>query len=236
MSDKDYVQLQTTQFESKRASQATNPKPFLVASLGTALAIICFTAGFLVGEKYSAETTQSLKHEALLASLHKQQKENEHLKQAAEKQRLETDKKEQVGELTFYNELPKQSVMPEPLSDSKKALPPTSQTSNTAPQDDEAEIKATEKKLNAIIAQEMNTSSLKFHIQLASFKQQEDARTFVAQLKNIDIDATVQPVNLVKIGTRYRVNTTAFTQQHQALRAKQLVEKTFGVSGIIITQ
>ena len=246
VSDKDYAQSSTAQVESKKASQASNPKPIFVATLGTMLAIVCFSVGFYLGERYNSESNQGEKYEALLAKLQAQQEENKNLKIEATKflqQQNDTD----VGELTFYQELPKQSVVPEPLvtknsleQASKPAVKIHPATPNTQQQsmqkDDEIDLKATEEHLNAIIAEELSSSTYKFRIQVASFIHEKDAETLVKQLKSIDIDANIKEVSLKKIGVRYRVYTAPFNQEKKAIRAQQLIQEMFGVKGIIYTQ
>ena len=98
------------------------------------------------------------------------------------------------------------------------------------------DIKVTEEKLNAIIEKEMNTSSRKFRIQLASFTQRKDAKNLVDQLKAVGVDASVDQVNLANLGIRFRVNTLPFDQHQHALRAKKMVKDKFNITGIIIAK
>ncbi len=243
MSDKDYAQARTAQIESKRASQASNPKPMVIASLATVLAIICFSAGYYLGEKYSQENDLSAKHEALLAKLHQQQEENKKLKKEAKRYQEEKKSDSDVGELTFYNKLPNQSIIPEPLDGNKTKLKPllsnaekNGEKKHTSAKDSSHENWETEEQLDAIIAKELNSPALKFRLQIASFIEEKDAHTLVERLKEAGIESVVKRVELVNLGTRHRVYTTPFNQQKRALEARQLVQDTFGIKGIIITQ
>ncbi|MDX8387018.1 MAG: SPOR domain-containing protein [Ghiorsea sp.] len=236
MTGKDFAHLETTQFDSSKDTPVSNSKALLIVILAIMFAIVCFAIGFFMGEKHGLETDKGNKHEALLETLQEQQKELESFKQEAEKWRQKEASTSQVGELTFYNELPKQSVMPEPLDGKIKHQIITPKNKHSIIDESVDNIEATEKKLNAIIEKEMNTSTRKFRIQLASFKQRSDSENLVAQLKAVGVDASVDQVNLANIGVRYRVNTLPFDQHHHALRAKRLVKEKFNITGIIIAE
>lgn len=229
MADKDFAHSETLQCEGSRDRPATKSKAIPIVILALIFAIASFAVGFFIGEKYALETSKGDKQEILLKTLKEQQKEIEAFKKEARKwQQIEANTL-QVGELTFYNELPKQSVMPEPINAPEKPIT----AKHVKVVSDNIE---TEKKLNTIIEKKMNTSTPQFRIQLASHKQRKYSEDFVAQLKKIGIEAEVHQVNLANLGIRYRVRTLPFKQREHALRTKKLVKEKFHITGILISE
>jgi len=163
--------------------------------------------------------------------LQNQQKELETLKQAVEKNLDKEAATSQVGELTFYNELPKQSIVPEPLHASEVSTRPAASNIVDQPMDD---IKAAEKKLDALIQDEMKTTSRSFRVQVASFSAEDDAKNFLPSLSKLGISPQIQKVNLATMGTRYRVFTNSYSDETNAMRAKQLIKEKLKIDGILI--
>jgi len=234
MADKDFAQRDKPQFEAENNISLFRSKSILIAILALMFAIISFATGFFMGEKLALETNKGNKHQALLETLQNQKEELAGLKEEAEKWRQKEADTSQVGELTFYNELPKQSIIPEPLH-GKSATKNAPKNNFTIP-DNVDDIAATETKLNAIIEREMSTSTRKFRIQLASFVKRSDSENLALQLKKVGVATTIQRVSLVDLGVRYRVNTTPFEDHQHAVRAKKLVKDKFGITGIIISR
>lgn len=236
MAEKDFAHSETMQFGSKRDTPISSSKSALIVILALMFAIVCFAGGFFMGEKYGLETNKGNKQEELIITLQAQQKELDSYKKEAEKWRQKEASTSQVGELTFYNELPKQSIMPEPLSGAASHKKPKHAKAHPVIEEASDNLEATEQKLNEIIEKEMSTSTRKFRIQLASFKQRSDSENLVGQLKAVGVDASIDQVNLANIGIRYRVNTLPFDQHHRALSAKKLVKDKFHITGIIIAE
>jgi len=231
VADKDFAQLETTQFSSSQTAGLAKHKTTLIVGLAVVFSMICFAFGFFMGEKHGIESTQGKKHEELVMKLQNQQKELETLKQAVEKNLDKEAATSQVGELTFYNELPKQSIVPEPLHASEVSTRPAASNIVDQPMDD---IKAAEKKLDALIQDEMKTTSRSFRVQVASFSAEDDAKNFLPSLSKLGISPQIQKVNLATMGTRYRVFTNSYSDETNAMRAKQLIKEKLKIDGILI--
>jgi len=242
MADKDFAQVETSQFSVEQAyRERSNPKPLVLASLALIGVAVCFATGFYMGEKFGKETSKSNKHMDLVNTLKAQQAELKALKEESKTWRQHEASTSQVGELTFYNELPKQSIVPEFIhaKDAKKhqAISPSSSISNTthaALDNEKDDIQAVEKKLEHIIQQELNTSSRSFRIQVASFKSRSDAEIFLPKLKEIGVVANIQRVDLPNIGVWYRVYSATFGKEQQAIHAKLSIKEKLNITGIMI--
>ncbi|MDQ7003096.1 MAG: SPOR domain-containing protein, partial [Ghiorsea sp.] len=138
-----------------------------------------------------------------------------------------------LGELTFYTELPNQSITPEPLNAKPKS---TQAKAHSIINEQQTDLTLTEKRLDAIIEQEMRAPTRSYRIQIASFKHKKDARNFVHQLKKASVDAEIQQVSLANIGIRYRVLTTPFAHKAKALNAREQIKNKFHVTGILVTE
>ncbi len=236
MAEKDFAKTDSSGFIHEDNHREANSRLTVILILALIFAMISFAIGFFMGEKHGLESDKGNKHAALVAKLQTQQQELEKLKQVAKKHRRQEVRTSQVGELTFYNELPKQSIVPEPLDGSEIKMPSISSQEDAAISDKKDDIQAAEEKLNAIIAREMNTSAQKFRIQIASFKQRKDAEALASQLGHMNIDTTIQRVNLAELGDRYRVHSTTFDKQDDAMQTKQRVHEKFGITAIIISE
>lgn len=227
MAEKDFA-MDTGQLSNNHAGNFNPYKTILIVVAAVAFSIVCFTLGFQMGEKHGVETTQGKKHQDLVQKLQSQQQELETLKQAAATQNNKEATTSQVGELTFYNELPKQSVVPEPLQESKM---PEKNVPNLRPSDD---MQSVEKNLEALIQQELQSSSRTFRVQVASFTQHSDAEHFLPKLQSLGLTPQIQKVTLPNIGTRYRVFSQSFMQEQDGIRAKQLIKEKLHLDGILI--
>jgi len=242
MSDKDFAYTDPSPYPQ---DEKRNNKPLLITSLALLCAGLCFSAGFFVGEERGLEAHKSNKHITLLKKLKTQQTELEALKQEAEKWHQQEANTSLVGDLTFYNELPEQSVMPEPLDATfsknlnmniQHADPVGNLTTNKISILDGNidDMQAVKENLDAIIASELNKPAMRFRIQVASFKKRQDAIKLVSKIQDIGLHATSQRIDIPSIGVRYRVYTTDYNQQNQAVRAKALIKDKLKLTGIII--
>jgi len=231
MGDKDFAQLAHPEAEENKAIPPQS-KSILIVLLAVMLAIGCFAVGFFMGEKHGMQSNQGNRYETLVKKLKEQQKKIEAYKQAAKQAHTKEADTSQVGELTFYNQLPKESVTPEPLEHVEANPPQASNVIDETPED----IVATEKRLDAIIAQQLQTPQQQFRIQIASFKQADDASHFVEKLFEAGISAQVQKVSLANLGIRYRVLTLPFSQRDKALEAKARIKEKFHLTGILVSE
>jgi DedD protein len=241
MADKDFAHIETTHFELAD-TRASHNKSIIVTISAIAFVIVCFSAGFFMGEQHGVETVKGNKHNELVEKLQTQQKELKTLQIEAQKWRTQEANTSQIGELTFYNELPKQSIVPEPLNageESKadmldalaaKAL----QKKPPHISNEHDNIEATEKELEAIIKTQLSTSARSFRIQVASFKQQQDAERFTPKLSAIGIQANIQRAELAELGVFYRVYTESYPNEQQAIKAQKRIKEELQITGLLI--
>ncbi|WP_038250992.1 SPOR domain-containing protein [Ghiorsea bivora] len=241
MSDKDFAYSEPQNNNSERSSAPSQSKTSLIVMLAVMFAIACFAVGFFMGEKHGLESNKGKQYEALMKKLEKQQQKIEAFKKEAAKVKKPEAATSQLGELTFYTELPNQSITPEPLNASPKdtpnhAQPGTQRKAHSIINEQQTDLALTEKRLNAIIEQEMRTPTQHYRIQIASFKHEKDAGNLVQLLRQDDIPAEIQQVSLANIGIRYRVLTLPFEQREHALRAKEAIKSKLQITGILITE
>ncbi|MDX8384115.1 MAG: SPOR domain-containing protein [Ghiorsea sp.] len=231
MADKDFAQTETSQFPDEQAHRPTNYTPLVIASITLLGVAVCFATGFYIGEQYGTETSKSNKHAQLVTTLQSQQQELKTLKAEAKAWQQQEASTSQVGELTFYNELPNQSIIPEPIH-ANGAMPHPAKTPIITNENDD--IQAVEKRLEDIIQKELSTSARSFRIQVASFKQHSDAKSLLPKLEKIGISSTIQKVNLPNIGVWYRVYSTPFAKEQQAMHTKLALKEKLNITGILI--
>jgi len=206
----------------KKTPVAANPW-WVIA--GLTLMIACFTLGLWVG-KSQGRVIVRVDHEV---EQHLQQEINAKQKQIATlqaenrllQQRLQTQQGD-VGELTFYSELPRQSVTPAPLSESHAAS-----VQPTHKRDD----------VSQLIQQEMEKSSpesMRYHIQAGSFKHESDARTLLHRLQKIHVSAYIQAVELAGKGRWFRVIAGPFRSRLLADHARENIEKKLRLRGLVV--
>jgi len=144
------------------------------------------------------------------------------MKEELDKQRLAMKKSStDVGELTFYHELPRQSVTPVPVSETKVQ---------------KRSRKKSEKGLSisGIISRNLNQkqqgkvqtkSSVKYRLQVASFRKATDARKLRKRLLNWGFKTSIRKVNLTGKGLWYRVYTGPYGNRKSVEKANLLVAK-----------
>jgi cell division protein FtsN len=237
MADKDFAYSEPQSNDTERSPVPSQSKTTLIAILAVMFAIACFAVGFFMGEKHGLESNKGQKYEALMKKLEKQQQKIETFKKEATKAKQPEATTSQLGELTFYTELPNQSITPEPLNASPKEVSnPNKPKTHPIIDEQQTDLALTEKRLNAIIAQEMRTPTQQYRIQIASFKHDKDAKNFVQLLQKENVAAEIQQVSLANIGIRYRVFTLPFDQRENALQAKEKIKDKFHVTGILVTE
>jgi cell division septation protein DedD len=121
VADRDFAQLQAT-------VKPDAPGPAGVTGLRSALlvlgilsvVIMAFVGGYWLGSRQGHDAAQAAARARLQAQLEAQQKELQALRQQAKKDQAKAPSDNsptmEVGDLTFYTDLPKQSVKPQPLA------------------------------------------------------------------------------------------------------------------------
>lgn len=119
--DRDFAQLQTTARPPKGVGVPRLRVGLLVLAI-VAIVIAGFVGGFEMGRRQGHETAQNEARKELVAQIQAQQKELQLLRQQQSEDQAKAKAEANalpsgdVGDLTFYADLPKQPVKPEPLS------------------------------------------------------------------------------------------------------------------------
>lgn len=210
-----------------------------------------FAAGFHFGQQMGMSAAPTQEMEKLRTELKAQQEELARLRAEASKPRPETTTT-RVGELTFYNELPKQSVDPAPLNprDESEAAPVATPVAreNRAPA---PAVKASDEELRKIIEQELGRGADTGHVrptapaatamrgdsyllQLASFQKQSEADNFLPKLDAAGFSGSVRRVELAGKGVWYRVYAGPFASKDAAEEAKLSAKEKLKISGLVV--
>jgi len=208
----------------KKTTAAANPWWMIAALM---LLVVCFALGLWVGKsqgkvivRVDHEAEQRLQQQitARQQQIDKLQTENRALQQRLQAQQGD------VGDLTFYSELPRQSVTPAPLSESHSA--PVA-AKHVRKKDD----------VSQLIEQEMakvSPATLRYHIQVGSFKRESDARTLLHRLQKAHVSAYIQAVELTGKGRWFRVIAGPFHSQLLADHAREDIEKKLHLRGLVV--
>ena len=206
-----------------------------------------FAGGFWLGRDQGVEIAAS-KDKARLEKLLKQQEDELiKLRILAKRKPNSEASTTQVGELTFYNELPKQSVKPASLHGDSVGLTRETAMQQKMRQLLDKEIKkemlAKEKTVVAegelidavpISAAPAVASHASYHLQVASFALEKAAKDFVSKLASHGYKAEIQSVDLPKLGTRYRVYIGDYADKDVAKEALKKVKEDLKVTGFIV--
>ncbi|MES0370786.1 MAG: SPOR domain-containing protein [Mariprofundaceae bacterium] len=247
MAGHDFAQIEAPQPEDVRPMKQSKVLLLIVVALGVVAG--GFAIGFMVGQDMGMQKATSEDEARLVAQLKKQQEELADLREAA-KTRLPDVSTTQVGELTFYNELPQQSVDPEPLQTQvSTAKQPVVGLSAKDP---------SEKLLKQIIEQELKQGGNKkpatasvalpsvepvrlskelagdYYLQIASFQKQDIAENFFPKLNKIGYEGVIKRVDLPGLGTWYRVYAGPFASEQASETAKRNVKNKLKITGLIV--
>ena len=140
-------------------------------------------------------------------------------------------------ELTFYNELPKQSVDPEPLPMNRERG-----IQSSGPDQNNRDAAASEVLLKKIIEQELGQKMGEkpvdgggdYYLQLASFQEQAAAEAFFPKLTKSGFSGVIRRVELPRLGTWYRVYAGPFESEEASEEAKKDVKKSLNITGFIV--
>ncbi|MDQ6968763.1 MAG: SPOR domain-containing protein [Mariprofundaceae bacterium] len=247
MAVQDFAQVEVPQIDVEKP--LTRVKTMFLTVLSVLLVLGTFMAGFWLGQKQGIETASGEDKAHLEKLLREQQKEMNLLRQeAATKQAEPKVSTTQVGDLTFYNELPHQSVKPAPLHATrtpKKGV--STRTSVHVPSSTlemrkmiEKEMHQSAKKVTKIITPKsvnVNDSKAKqrgFVLQVGSFQKQADADAFVPKLTKRGFSPLIRRVELPNLGVWYRVYIAGYDSKKAALKAKKAVKKSLNITALVL--
>lgn len=194
-----------------------------------------FVGGFWLGKGHPSRQTGSISKEArdqLLAEIQKQQQELTALKAKFKKQQGEKAPaaSDQVGDLTFYNSLPKQAVTPAPMT-----------RSPTAPNKQFSKGKGDAgPPMGDAIQQELNASGKsasvggKFRVQVGSYQQRSDADQLAARFRQAGIPSRVEETQVPELGAWYRVYLGPYTSRAEAEATIKVVQQRMHITGLLL--
>jgi len=242
MAKQDFAQVKaSTHTESGSGSGS------ILSAIGiVAIAGLCFSGGYWLGAGDIRQTGTKTDTDAVEAKLAVQVAENKILQAKNEslqalatqwKARAEQGAHAKVGELTFYKELPKQSVTPAPVPDTAKVkTQPGKQTA------DVHQVAAANAAHGTTVPDTVNTTSSILHsssqivyrIQLASFRSEADAMVMQKKLTRAGFISQVKKADLGNKGQWFRLYAGPYDSRTKAEAAQQNINAQVKVKGFII--
>jgi cell division protein FtsN len=259
VADRDFAKLQA----------AARPPVAGMSRLRTASLVVAivtvviggFVGGYWLGKRQGHETAESEARAALVAQIQEQKQELAVLRrqQAEDKAKAKADvgvlPNTDVGDLTFYTDLPKQPVKPEPLS--QPVSKPTMTAAGTAavaaaaaaakpaqPAHTPAQPAATPAapapgsgKVQAVIRRALAgraAATQGYYVQVASFRDTQSAARVRAKLTAIGLDSALKPARIPGRGTWYRLQVGPYGSQHDAEAVRIDIEQKMRIKGLIV--
>jgi len=250
MAAQDFANIEVPHEEVEKPLTAV--KTMLLTGLSVLLILATFMGGFWLGKKQGIETASGEDKARLEKLLKEQRDEMTLLRQQAAKRAVQPEvSTTQVGDLTFYNELPSQSVKPAPLhagDEEVKAL--ATHTSAPSP---------STLKMRQMIAKEMQQTSKQDHapavskqtsdvvvmgkhklqkqgfvLQVASFQKKSDAEVFLPKLTKHGFSPKIRRVKLANLGVWYRVYIVGYASREAANQAKNALKKSLNITSLVL--
>jgi len=252
---KDFAHIEAAQ--EPIASPWSIWKTMLLTTAAIAVVLGAFVGGFWMGHEQGIQVAFSDDKARLEKRLKDQAEQLKNLRAAAKKHVDENVSTTQVGELTFYNELPKQAVQPAPLSEGENAVnhhsrltldtnkPDSSQSDiremiakelqQTLKHENDVQAVENKNRQNAL-KNKANTLNIKdsFSLQIASFQKEADAKVFLPKLEKHGFKPVIRRVELAKLGVWYRVFLTNYASHEAADKAREAVKSSLNITGLII--
>ncbi len=245
MAKQDFAQVKA----STHAESGSSSGSMLNAIGIVAIAGLCFSGGYWLGTGDIKQTGNKTDADVIEAKLAAQVAENRLLQAKNEtlqdlaaqwKMKAEQDAHTKVGELTFYKELPKQSVTPAPVPDVPKAaihVKPQQAKKPAGEQQVAAVTAAIEPPphgtANAAPTPAQQYPGTSYRIQLASFRTEADAMTMRGKLEHAGFLTQVQMVDLSDKGQWYRLYAGPYDSRTAAETAQQKIDATLKLKGFL---
>lgn len=235
MAGRDFAQVEAPTLPENHPGRFRSV--LLVAGILLIVAI-SFMGGFWLGKEHGAQMVETAEKARLAKQVEKQQKELEALrKQAKQQQRKEAVSTTQVGELTFYNELPSQPVMPSSLSATDAGKGKKAPSAATEKEKDTALLESIIQQELARTAPSSRTSTsapAAFRLQVGSFQKRSDTRVLVEQLARLGLPVYVQAVELPELGLWHRVYAGPFASRTAAEAKQRLIREKLKISALLV--
>jgi len=225
-SSKDFAEVQAPQAIPQKAGQAQ-----IVAVVGGMLIIVAagFAGGFMLGQEQGRQKANQAEKQRLLEQIGKQRQELETLKEKDRKHLASPGRAStQVGDLTFYNTLPKQSVTPAPLNEARSSV-----ASGTTPRPART-VKNTVRSQLAPEAARNPAPGEMYRLQLGSYHLKANAGHLKAQLEQAGFPAKVQEMQLPGLGLWYRVYAGPYPGLTEAENARAQVQAKLHITGLLL--
>jgi len=251
---KDFAHIEAVQ--EPIASPWSLWKTMLLTTTAIAIVLGAFVGGFWMGHEQGIQVAFSEDKARLEKRLNDQTEQLKNLRAAAKKHVDTNVSTTQVGELTFYNELPKQAVQPAPLSAGEDAINHSPRALDTnKPSSSQAAIREMiAKELQQTLNHENDIQVVKgkgnqspansktkslnatssFSLQIASFQKEIDANAFLPKLKRHGFKPVIRRVELAKLGVWYRVFLIDYSSREAAEKARTSVKASLNITGLII--
>jgi len=237
MAKQDFAQVKSaTQTKSGSDSGA------MLSAVGIVMiAALCFGAGYWLGSANGQQAGNSVDVDAVEAKLAIQVAENNVLLAKAEalrdsveqwKRKEQQDAHSKVGDLSFYKELPKQSVTPAPMPDMPVATVTPKVVAKPVPAQRSEVVKAVNgSHASAIAKQPLHDV---YRIQLASFRTQSDAMVVQQKLSQAGFSALIHKVDLGRKGLWYRVYAGPYHSKSIAEADQKKIGKKIKLKGFLV--
>lgn len=246
MADRDFAQLQATvKPDTPGPVGVSGPRSTLLVLGILSVVIMAFVGGYWLGNQQGHDSTQAAARARLQAQLQAQQKELQALRQQARKARAkasaDNSPNTEVGDLTFYTDLPKQPVKPQPLSQpvtspGKPATPPSSAPS-PAPA-----ATGSDKMVASIIQRELDrkptvpqaAKGATYYVQVASLPDAKDAAGIQKRLQGAGFSSRIRRADIPGRGTWYRLQVGPYASRDAADAARVELANKQRLKGIVI--
>lgn len=179
-----------------------------------------FGGGYWFGLQQGIQGEDGPARHELAATIERQAKRIAALE--AEKEKALADAEVEIGELTFYHDLPSQSVDPTPAPVADKA-----EAVAAAPA--AATVRARQPTVEA-----MPAASGDYLLQVASFRNPDDAAKLQDRLAAAGLRAYSKAVDLPQRGRWYRIYLGPYGQREQAERVRAEVLEKFRLDAMIV--
>ncbi|MDX8408641.1 MAG: SPOR domain-containing protein [Mariprofundales bacterium] len=198
----------------------------VVVLLLLGLVIAAFLGGYQLGQRHGVDLQKAEAQRALQQRFDQQQQEISRLQaelvtqakqSAAEAKPKNTT---EIGELTFYNDLPNAKVLPD-----EAGMDGTRQVSHSL-----------ERGVADIIAQSRHgaEAGVPLRIQIGSFARKAEAESLKQQVVRLGLICTIHAAKLSGDRQRLRVMVGPYANMKQALAAKKQLKQKLHVEGLIV--
>ncbi len=229
-----------------------NWRAMFVVVAGLAVVGGAFVVGYSLGEKRGRMLAEHAGKQRLLDEIARQKKELAKLKKNAAKKGGKPGQTE-VGELTFYNDLPRQAVTPAPLSGTEEAAAAGGHRKPSSARVAEHSAKPSaghaggEPDVGRIIQQTMKEEPPRAHapapsaardgdwrVQVGSYQRREDAEALASRARGQGFPATVEQTMVPNLGMWFRVYVGPYASREAARAAQARVRDAMHISGLLL--